>query len=201
MGFIPGAVALAQALTVSSAATAAGTVASATAVNIAGAAIATTVAASIASPAIASHKAAGIAEDEATYNAAVARNNALTSMRDAEISATAGQLEGDRIRSRSRRNADSQVAASAASGLQIQGSVNDVLLDSYIQGEQDALLAEYQGTNAAHRSGAQAGNFFNQGTQLDSRAKNARSTGDLNVTSSILGGVAKAGFGFAQFAT
>ena len=196
MAFIPLAATLAGALTGTTAAVAAGT----TAATIAGTAIAGTVAASIALPAMAAHKAAGAASDEATYNAAVARNNALTSMRDAEIASTAGNLEGDRIRSRSRRNADSQVASAAASGLQIQGSVNDVLLDSFIQGETDALSAEQQGASAAHRAGAQAGNFFNQGTQLDSRAKSARSVGKLNVASSILGGVTKAGFGFAQFA-
>ena len=140
-----------------------------------------------------------IAKDEANYNAAVSKNNAISSMQDAESSAVAGSAEAARIRSRTRRNADSQIAAAAGSGLQVSGSVNDVLLDSYIQGETDALLADYQGRAGAHRSGAEAGNFFNQASQQKRAGKNAARTGKLNAFSTILSQGGNAAMNFASF--
>ena len=190
MAFVPFALALAGGAGASTAAvTAAGTLIAGTAASAIGAGVS----------AYGSYKQGQIAKDEANYNAAVSKNNAISSMQDAESSAVAGSAEAARIRSRTRRNADSQIAAAAGSGLQVSGSVNDVLLDSYIQGETDALLADYQGRAGAHRSGAEAGNFFNQASQQKRAGKNAARTGKLNAFSTILSQGGNAAMNFASF--
>lgn len=76
--------------------------------------------------------------DASKYNAKVADNNA----KQAEMEASA---EAQKIRDRNRRMIAAQKAQYAASGVTIDGTVKDVIIDSSVQGELDALGAEYSG--------------------------------------------------------
>lgn len=86
------------------------------------------------------------------YNAAIAGNNAvilenaaIVSMQDAQRSRQQSQYEADRIRDINKRFKGRQIAAIAKSGILLEGTPSDVIFDSAIQGELDALASEYIG--------------------------------------------------------
>ena len=114
------------------------------------------------------------AKSAAEYNAAVARNNAAASQ-------TQASEEAARSRSRTRRALSSQRAQFAKSGAMVSGSALDVLYDSSIQGEMDALSIEYRGAVEANRYMAQAGLNRMEG-------RSASQAGYLQGAGSILGG-------------
>ena len=113
--------------------------------------------------------------ESSKFNAAVARNNALVTRQQAEYDAA-------RIRDKNRRVIGMQRAAIAGNQLELSGSMQDVLVDSAIQGELDVATAIYQGKVSAGNQYAQA--------RLDERqASSAMSAGWLNAGATLLGGV------------
>jgi hypothetical protein len=100
-------------------------------------------AAAAAASATASIKSGQAQRAAANYNAAVAKNNATMARQQSEYDA-------QRIRDRNRRLAASQAAIYGKSGVDItSGSAADVIYDSAIQGEFDALAALYSGRTQA----------------------------------------------------
>lgn len=101
--------------------------------------------------AVAGTMAQGEAQRKATdYNRQVAENNA-------KQQADAAAFEAEKVRERGRRLVGSQRASLGASGIDLSGSAEDVMFDSAISNELDALAAEYQGKVGSNRSMAQAG--------------------------------------------
>lgn len=95
---------------------------------------------------------AATAMASARYDAAVAKNTgivyenaAIASMQDAKRARHESQYEADRIRDRNKRLRGAQVVRVAKSGIMLEGSPSDVIYDSAVQGELDALAAEYIG--------------------------------------------------------
>lgn len=89
------------------------------------------------------------AEEAGKFNEAVARNDALAQSQQA-------QYEANQARRRSLIMSGRQRAAYAKSGVTLSGSADDVMYDSEIQGELDALAALYTGkvrSNYATSSG------------------------------------------------
>jgi multidrug efflux pump subunit AcrA (membrane-fusion protein) len=114
-------------------------------------------------------------EDLLEYNAAVTRNNAIANanvletqaaiaaanakaedanikanLQNAEAARDQARLDADRIQQRADRLRGSQRAIFAKSGVTLEGTPSDVILDSAIQFEQERLLAIYKGNVTAH---------------------------------------------------
>lgn len=90
-------------------------------------------------------EAADAQKKAADYNAQVAQNNAIAAQQESAY-------EAARIRDKNRRVLASATAAQAKNGVVLSGSSSDVLYDSSVQGELDAMAALYTGkvsSNAA----------------------------------------------------
>lgn len=113
-------------------------------------------------------------EKAANFNAKVAENNALASQQQAEF-------DVNRIRRKNVLLAGRQRAAAAKSGVELSGSVDDVMFDSSVQGELEAMAALYTGEVAANRE--------RSGGQLSRmQGQNAKETSYYNAGGSILSG-------------
>ena len=110
----------------------------------------------------------------AKYNAAVARNNALAAEQQSTIDA-------DRIRKRNRLLFGHQEAAAAKSGMDLSGSIDDVIYDSSVQGEMDRLAALYTGKVSANAQEARA-------TLSDYEARNAKTASYWGAGGTLLSG-------------
>jgi hypothetical protein len=131
---------------------------------------------------VSSLEAASAQEKAQKYNAAVARNQAQSAQQQA-------QMEANRIRQHNRLIAGKQRSAILKSGVDISGSAVDVMYDSAIQGEWDALIALYTGKMQSDNLEASARLSQFQGST-------ARQMGYYNAGNSILtgaGGIASAG--------
>lgn len=89
------------------------------------------------------------AKKAAEFNAAVERNNSIIAQQE-------GQFAADRIRKRNRLLLSRQRASYAKGGVTLDATPEDVITDSAIEGELDALAALYTGdvraTSAQARS-------------------------------------------------
>lgn len=118
------------------------------------------------------------AEDIGEYNAEVARNNA-------QAARDQSQFQADRIRDRARRTKGAQRAAYSKSGVELSGTVEDVMFDSAIEFELEAISALYKGTVASNSQTAQSEMFKLKGEA-------ARTQGNFAIAGSILGGLSQA---------
>ena len=118
------------------------------------------------------------ASDAADFNAKVAENQALAEQQKAAF-------EAKQIRRKNLLRSGSQRALYAKSGITIE-SGQDVMYDSAIQGELDALAALYGGNTAATYYGSKAKLSRLEGA-------NARTSGYLSAGGTLLGGAARAG--------
>ena len=113
------------------------------------------------------------------------KRNAKAQNTNARVAAEQAQYAADRQRSENRRRLGAQRAAGAKSGIDLTGgSFNDVLLDTSVQGEMDALASIYQGeaTSAAYQSSA-------SNSILEGRA--AKQAGYLRAGSTLMSGAAQ----------
>lgn len=85
----------------------------------------------------------------AAYNAQLQQNSAIAARQESEA-------EAARLRDRANRIRGSQITAASKSGLMLSGSVNDVMYDSSINSELDALTAIYKGQRSANTLNSQA---------------------------------------------
>lgn len=111
----------------------------------------------------------------AEYNAEVAANAAKSSQMQ-------GQAEAERIRDRNARVAGAQRASFLSSGVTISGSASDVMYDSALEGELDAMMAIYRGDIGANQANSQA-----ELSRMQGRA--AQSASMYNATGTLLTGV------------
>lgn len=118
-------------------------------------------------------------KDAANFNSKVAANNAQAQGQQA-------QYEADRIRTRNRQILGATRANLAKSGVSINdGSSQDVLLNSGIQGELDRQSALYRGATGAGASMGQSRLYGMQG-------RNAETSGYITAGSSLLSGASSA---------
>ena len=130
----------------------------------------------------AQQEAASAQKKAANYDAQVASNNALQAQQ-------ASQYEATRTRDRNRRLLASSVAATAKNGIQLSGSASDVLYDSSVQGELDAMASLYTGKVSANAQEAQA-----RLSRMKSSSISASQ--GINAAGTALGGV---GSGISQY--
>lgn len=126
------------------------------------------------------------------FNAAVARNNAIAAQQNALAARQQAALEAQRTRRGTVRALGAQTAAFAKSGVQITGSAQDIMFDSAIEGEMDALLQLYRGDIGARQERQTASDLRNQESQFRQSASAARTGAGIRAGASILGGASQA---------
>jgi len=110
----------------------------------------------------------------ADYNAGVARQNA-------NLAASIGAARESAVRSQNRAALGTQASALSEAGIGLEGSAADVMRQSTINAELDALNTRYEAQ-------LQARNFDVQATQSDYEARQARYRGYVGGATSILSG-------------
>lgn len=130
------------------------------------------------------------AAGQASYQAAVNRNNAVLSEKAARDATERGELEEKQSRLRTSQMIGSQRAGFAANGVVIdEGSALDVTADTAILGEQDALTIRDNASREAFNHRAQGAQFSSSAGMFETSASNAETAGFLNAGASVLGGV------------
>ena len=124
------------------------------------------------------------------YQAKVAKENADIAQENANRERQQGIEEARLQRLKAAQNVASQTSAMAANGIDVtQGTPVDLLGDTAMWGEMDALNTLANSESRAQAFEAQANNFQNQ-SRLDSLAgQNAYKAGQLNAISSGLNGI------------
>ncbi len=110
----------------------------------------------------------------------VAENNRLAALASAYDEDRARYLESEELEARRQRILGQQASAASASGLQLNGSVFDVMTDSTIQSQLDQDAARRQSQNRSTGLLGQANDFA-------AEASMARAAGRAAVTSSYWG--------------
>ena len=134
----------------------------------------------------ASMEQASAQEAAAKRSASIMRNNALTEMQRA-------QFEAERIRRRNLLIYGKQRAMMGAAGIEATGSAEDVIFDSQVQGELDAMAALYSGASSSNALRARA-------TQYDLEASNASTLGTLSAVSHGMSGAGSILTGLGNYA-
>lgn len=148
---------------------------------------------------------------EAAYNyqAEVARQNAKIAENNAGMERQAGIEEARRQRIKTLQAVGSQKVALAANGVDVgYGSSLDLIEDTSMLGELDALMLETEGERKARNYEIQANNFLNEANLASYSARNARAAGNTaaladglkvvgSLSSSIGGGINKIQLGAA----
>lgn len=104
-------------------------------------------------------------------------------MVEAQVSRQQGEAEAARIRDRNKRIASSQRVAFLKSGVTLDGTAGDVIYDSAIQGELDALNAEYRG-QVGYFSSVNRGNMARAQGRSQAMAYGYQAAGGLLTTAS-----------------
>lgn len=99
-------------------------------------------------------------------------------MVEAQVSRQQGDVEAERIRDRNKRIAASQRTAFLKSGITLDGTAGDVIYDSAIQGELDALNAEYRG-KVGYYSSVNRGNMARAQGNSQAMAYNYQAAGGV----------------------
>ena len=127
------------------------------------------------------------AEDAAKYNAKVNENNA----RSAEYQA---QAEAQQVRRRNAAILGRQRAVLSKSGVTLSGSAEDLMYDSAVQGELEALNVLYAGN-------VQSGYYQSRARLSRFEGANARTAGYYGAASSVLSGASSAASSYARYGT
>lgn len=129
----------------------------------------------------------------AYYQAAVLRNNAMIAKSNARIKMAEGQRAEEAARLRTGMIMGSQKAAFAGGNIDVaSGSVGDVLANTAMLGELDALTLRY---NAESESL----NFKNEARALSSQANQTITAGWINATTTLLSGSSSVSDKWMQF--
>lgn len=123
------------------------------------------------------------------YKAAVASNNAIIAKRNADAATSAGGVAGQQNDLKTKNLIGTQLVAQASNGLDVGSGTNvNVRQSAEELGHLDTLTIL---NNAAKNSAgfkAQGMNFEAEAGLDTASAKNAKTAGDINVATSLLGG-------------
>jgi hypothetical protein len=123
---------------------------------------------------------AAIEQGKAADDAAKATQQ--SEKRNAQAASDAAALEAGQVRRKNLQRLGSQRAAAAKSGVLIDDSAADVIYDSSIQGELEALSVLYSGAS-------QAGYYRSRGSIAAMEGKNAKQAGYLKGGATLIGGL------------
>lgn len=139
--------------------------------------------------ALGANQTASATQDSYNYKAAVASNNAIIAKRNADAATAAGGVAAQANDLKTKNLVGSQLVAQASNGLDIGSGTNVNVRESAENlGHLDTLTIL---NNAAKNSAgfkAQGMNFEAESALDVASGKNARSAGDINIATSLLGG-------------
>lgn len=136
---------------------------------------------------------------QASYDAKVQENNALSEGYAAIQEQQASHREAEQLRDVRMRNLGSQRTAVASAGLTLSGSALDVMSDSAIQSEQDIYMTLYRGQVSSQNTGQRASNLYSQAGMTRTSGRNAARSSVLSAGGTLLGGASSAAGGYANF--
>ncbi|MET1025620.1 MAG: hypothetical protein ABWY00_00525 [Dongiaceae bacterium] len=129
---------------------------------------------------------------QAKYNAAVARNNQVIANQNADDALKRGEVDETEQRKKTQLMLGQQRAGFAAQGADLgSGSVLDILGDTAATGELDALTIRGNAQREARQYLVQGNDLSAEATLKGMEARQARTAGYFDMTSSLLGGVSK----------
>jgi hypothetical protein len=125
-------------------------------------------------------------EEQANYEAGVARNNQITAGYAADDALRRGELEAQRVQRQASQLTGTQRASYAAKGMDItEGTPGDVIDQTNFFGQVDANTARYNGKVEAWQKKTQAQNFGAQADAASSRASGAMAGSLLSGAGSV----------------
>ena len=125
--------------------------------------------------------------EQGKYQSKVAKNNALTASRMAEAATQKGVRDEQRLRMQIAHQRSGQRAAFGASGREITGSASNILADTAMMGELDALTLRYNAGLESYGYETEANNFMAQ-SNLDKMSGKQAATGTLLTTAASVAG-------------
>lgn len=133
-------------------------------------------------------KAGDNAQDQANYQAMVARNNAVIAAQYATAERQKGQVLEDAKRMETAQRVSAVRAAGGSSGLDVNsGSALDLQADTARLGELDALTIRNNAARAAYGYETQGVNYNNQATLSNMAGNAAQEAGTIGMFSSVIG--------------
>jgi hypothetical protein len=128
----------------------------------------------------------------ADASAKVASVNAKNEEVQAGVAAQQAQLEAEQQRRQNRLRLGAQRAAAAKNGIDLSsGSIEDVMQDTAVQGELDALSTIYAGqTQASYLRG--------RASVSRAEARNYKSAGTMSAVTTLIGGAGRAAGTYAS---
>lgn len=130
----------------------------------------------------------------AKYNAQVSDMNAKLADRSAKDALERGKLEEQKQRQKTSQVLGAQQAGMAANGVDLTfGSPLDLLVDTAVMGEMDALTIRTNSAREERDIRQQGANYRGQAGMYRAQASSASSGGFLNAMGTVLGGGAQAG--------
>lgn len=140
------------------------------------------------------------AQQAAEYNAKVSTNNAIIARRNAELSGQEGEAATGRQQAETRARVGAIKAQQAASGVDVNtGSAVDVRSSAAETGQLSAISLRSQAARKAYGYNQQATDYESQAILQRAEGQNARTAGNMNAQTTLLGGLADAGSGFASY--
>jgi hypothetical protein len=134
--------------------------------------------------AVGSYQAGQAQAASAEYQAKIARDNANIAMNNAAMERQAGLEEARRQRIATLQMIGKQKTSLAANGVDVAyGTSLDIIEDTSMMGELDAMMIEYDAEKKARNYEIQANNFQNDAILGDFQARNARTAGTINAIS------------------
>ena len=125
-------------------------------------------------------------QDQANYEAGVARNNQKTAEFAAQDALRRGDIEAGRVQRNANSVLGSQRASFAAKGLDLHdGTPGDIMDQTNFFGKIDAESARYNGKVEAWQKQSQANNFGAQASAASSRAGSAMTESLLSAGTSV----------------
>lgn len=115
---------------------------------------------------------------QAKFDSLIARNNSLVAGQNASRTRVETRFEMDRQRDRNRRLRGTQVTKISSAGVLVDGSALDVLYDSAVEGELDALSIKYLGE-------VKASDFDHQASMQQYRSEVVKSMGDSQAMATL----------------
>lgn len=139
-------------------------------------------------------------KEQYAYQAAVNRNNAIISERQAEDALQRGQIAEDEHRLKVQQIKGSQRTRFAASGVDLGSAVvSDTLADTAMLGELDALTIRNNAQRESYGYRVQASNYEASAGLNEIAGDNASQAGFIGATSTILGTASTVGSKYADF--
>lgn len=132
------------------------------------------------------------AKGQATYQSAMARNNADIATQNAKDTEAAGRAEEQRQRIENAQKLGAIRAVAGASGVDVgYGTALDTVADQTMIGEYDALTTRNNYQRQANGYYQQAANFLNDSSSYQTAASNATLNGALSAGGTLLSGAGK----------